>query len=77
MPCNGFGCTATATPAIFCGRRWTSPASAQPGPHFVDLDDARMGPAVQDLWMLLSGDRQQRTRQLGCLMDGYEQFRAL
>ncbi|MBP8840528.1 MAG: serine/threonine protein kinase, partial [Giesbergeria sp.] len=27
------------------------------GPHFVDLDDARMGPAVQDLWMLLSGDR--------------------
>src|SRR5688500_10649683 len=25
------------------------------GPHFVDLDDARMGPAVQDLWMLISG----------------------
>ena len=57
---------------------WTPlelPASAQPGPHFVDLDDARMGPAVQDLWMLLSGDRQQRTRQLGTLVDGYEQFR--
>ncbi|HEX5697421.1 MAG TPA: serine/threonine protein kinase [Rhodoferax sp.] len=57
---------------------WTpleSPASAQPGPHFVDLDDARMGPAVQDLWMLLSGDRRQQTRQLGYLMDGYEQFR--
>ena len=34
-----------------------------------------MGPAVQDLWMLLSGDRQQHTRQLGALMDGYEQFR--
>lgn len=57
---------------------WTpleSPASAGPGPHFVDLDDARTGPAVQDLWMLLSGDRQQRTRQLGALVDGYEQFR--
>jgi len=57
---------------------WTpldSPASAGPGPHFVDLDDARSGPAVQDLWMLLSGDRQQRTRQLGALVDGYEQFR--
>ncbi len=57
---------------------WTpleSPASAGPGPHFVDLDDARMGPAVQDFWMLLSGDRQQRTRQLGALVDGYEQFR--
>jgi Ser/Thr protein kinase RdoA (MazF antagonist) len=57
---------------------WTPvdvPAAAGPGPHFVDLDDARMGPAVQDLWMLLSGDRAQRTRQLGCLLDGYEQLR--
>ena len=45
------------------------------GPHFVDLDDARTGPAVQDLWMLLSGDRRQRTHQLGALLDGYEQFR--
>ena len=57
---------------------WTPlelPASAGPGPHFVDLDDARMGPAVQDLWMLLSGDRPQRARQLGILVDGYEQFR--
>lgn len=57
---------------------WT-PADATPnlgpGPHFVDLDDARTGPAVQDFWMLLSGDRQQRTRQLGALVDGYEQFR--
>ncbi|MBK9348368.1 MAG: serine/threonine protein kinase [Burkholderiales bacterium] len=58
---------------------WTptdAPATAGPGPHFVDLDDARMGPAVQDLWMLLSGNRAQRTRQLGALVDGYEQFRA-
>ena len=57
---------------------WTpadAPAMAGPGPHFVDLDDARMGPAVQDFWMLLSGDRSQRTRQLGALVDGYEQFR--
>jgi Ser/Thr protein kinase RdoA (MazF antagonist) len=49
--------------------------AAGPGPHFVDLDDARSGPAIQDLWMLLSGDRSQRTRQLGLLVDGYEQFR--
>jgi len=57
---------------------WTPtdvPASAGPGPHFVDLDDARSGPAVQDLWMLLSGERQQRQRQLVALVDGYEQFR--
>jgi Ser/Thr protein kinase RdoA (MazF antagonist) len=45
------------------------------GPHFVDLDDARTGPAVQDLWMLLSGDRAQRQKQLGALVDGYEQMR--
>ncbi|ROZ79558.1 serine/threonine protein kinase [Ramlibacter sp. WS9] len=50
---------------------WTPDA----GPHFVDLDDARTGPAVQDLWMLLSGDRAQRQRQLGALVDGYEQMR--
>ncbi len=57
---------------------WTpleAPASARPGPHFVDLDDTRMAPAVQDLWMLLSGERAQQQRQLGYLMDGYEQFR--
>jgi Ser/Thr protein kinase RdoA (MazF antagonist) len=45
------------------------------GPHFVDLDDSRTGPAVQDLWMLLSGERSQRQRQLGALVDGYEQMR--
>jgi Ser/Thr protein kinase RdoA (MazF antagonist) len=45
------------------------------GPHFVDLDDARMGPAVQDLWMLVSGDRATMSRQLGYLLRGYEDFR--
>src|SRR5574343_516307 len=45
------------------------------GPHFVDLDDARMAPAVQDLWMLLSGERRQRTLQLSALLEGYEQLR--
>ena len=57
---------------------WTPtdvPMAQGPGPHFVDLDDARMAPAVQDLWMLLSGDRAQRTFQMSCLLDGYEQFR--
>ncbi|WP_019561108.1 serine/threonine protein kinase [Caldimonas manganoxidans] len=44
------------------------------GPHFVDLDDARMGPAVQDLWMLLSGDRSARTHQLSQVLAGYEDF---
>lgn len=41
---------------------------------FVDFDDCRMGPAVQDLWMLLSGDRQEQTEQLDALLEGYEMF---
>jgi len=44
------------------------------GPHFVDLDDARMGPAMQDLWMLLSGDRAAMSLQLQAVLKGYEQF---
>ncbi len=44
------------------------------GPHFVDFDDARNGPAVQDLWMLLSGDRAEMTRQLSDVLAGYEDF---
>ena len=54
---------------------WTPTDRPDGGPHFVDLDDARTGFAVQDLWMLLSGDRAQRTTQLSGLLDGYEQFR--
>jgi Ser/Thr protein kinase RdoA (MazF antagonist) len=52
---------------------WTD-SGAQPGPHFVDFDDSRQGPAVQDLWMLLSGDRHEMQRQLSDLLAGYEDF---
>ncbi len=45
------------------------------GPHFVDFDDARTGPAVQDLWMLLSGDRRTMEEQLGQVLEGYRVFR--
>jgi Ser/Thr protein kinase RdoA (MazF antagonist) len=45
------------------------------GPHFVDFDDARTGPAVQDLWMLLSGERAAMEKQLGHVLEGYRQFR--
>jgi Ser/Thr protein kinase RdoA (MazF antagonist) len=44
--------------------------------HIVDLDDARTGPAVQDLWMFLSGDRDEQTPQLTALLRGYEEFRS-
>jgi Ser/Thr protein kinase RdoA (MazF antagonist) len=44
------------------------------GPHFVDLDDCGTGPAVQDLWMLLSGEKQDMQEQMGAVLDGYEQF---
>jgi Ser/Thr protein kinase RdoA (MazF antagonist) len=43
-------------------------------PHFVDFDDARMAPAIQDLWMLLSGDRQEQTAQMAELIEGYSEF---
>jgi Ser/Thr protein kinase RdoA (MazF antagonist) len=50
-------------------------ASAEGGsPHVVDLDDAMQGPAVQDLWMLVSGDRRTMAAQLNLLLEGYEQF---
>jgi Ser/Thr protein kinase RdoA (MazF antagonist) len=44
------------------------------GPHFVDLDDCMMGPAVQDLWMLLSGTRSEMAQQLSDMLTGYAQF---
>lgn len=44
------------------------------GPFFVDLDDARSGPAVQDIWMMLSGDRNQQMLQLETMIEGYEEF---
>jgi Ser/Thr protein kinase RdoA (MazF antagonist) len=44
------------------------------GPHYVDLDDCRTGPAVQDLWMLLSGDRAEQGLQLSDIIAGYEEF---
>ena len=44
------------------------------GPFFVDFDDSRMGPAIQDLWMLLSGERADQVRQLADVLAGYEDF---
>lgn len=44
------------------------------GPHFVDFDDSRMGPAIQDLWMLLSGSDDEQRQQLNTLLDGYYEF---
>ncbi|WP_137165824.1 serine/threonine protein kinase [Salinimonas lutimaris] len=47
------------------------------GPMFVDLDDSRMGPAIQDLWMMLSGDRSQQLLQLDVMVEAYEEFNEL
>jgi Ser/Thr protein kinase RdoA (MazF antagonist) len=44
-------------------------------PHLVDFDDARSGPAVQDLWMFLAGERAERTAGIYDLLDGYTEFR--
>ena len=43
-------------------------------PHFVDFDDSRMAPAIQDLWMLLSGNEDQQRQQFDKIMEGYHQF---
>jgi Ser/Thr protein kinase RdoA (MazF antagonist) len=43
-------------------------------PHLVDFDDARMAPAIQDIWMMLSGDRPHQTAQLAEVLDGYSEF---
>jgi len=42
--------------------------------HFVDLDDCRMAPALQDLWMMLSGERHERQLQLAEIVAGYDEF---
>ncbi|NWO08313.1 MAG: serine/threonine protein kinase [Alteromonadaceae bacterium] len=42
---------------------------------FVDLDDCRTGPAIQDMWLLLNGEASERGAQLGELLEGYEMFR--
>ena len=60
----------SSKPDVLC------PPHTPGGPHFVDLDDSRMAPAVQDLWMLVSGDRDSMGRQLGYLLKGYEDFAA-
>ncbi len=52
---------------------WTEQEGAR-GPHFVDLDDCRSGPAVQDLWMLLSGDAAMMSVQLSEVIGGYREF---
>lgn len=52
---------------------WTS--GDQSGPNFVDFDDARMGPAIQDLWMLLSGNPEEMGQQFNHVLAGYETFR--
>jgi len=54
---------------------WRDEDPAGHGPHIVDLDDAVAGPAVQDLWMLLSGDAPAMRRQLATVLQGYRQIR--
>jgi Ser/Thr protein kinase RdoA (MazF antagonist) len=42
--------------------------------HFVDFDDCCTGPAIQDLWMFLNGERHERQLQLSELVEGYSEF---
>lgn len=51
------------------------PGSESDDAVLVDFDDCITGPAIQDIWMMLSGDRQQQTLQLDTIIEGYEMFR--
>jgi Ser/Thr protein kinase RdoA (MazF antagonist) len=42
-------------------------------PYWVDFDDCKMGPAVQDIWMLLNGDKQEQSLQLSMILEGYQE----
>ena len=59
---------------ILWGGRKSGEGGKTQGPHFVDLDDAVQGPAVQDLWMLLSGDAAAMSRQMSVVLSGYTAF---
>ena len=54
---------------------WTPKGMPEPGPHFVDMDDARTGPAVQDLWMLVHGEVAERRQKMEIVLEGYESVR--
>lgn len=54
---------------------WTPEGMPEPGPHFVDMDDARTGPAVQDLWMLVHGEVAERRQKMEIVLEGYESVR--
>lgn len=47
---------------------------SESGPHIVDLDDCLKGPAIQDIWMLLSGEPEQMEVQLEKILQGYNEF---
>jgi len=53
---------------------WDASSGDNGTPYIIDFDDARMGPAIQDLWMFLSGDRDQMSRSLDTLLSAYSQF---
>lgn len=53
---------------------WDASVGKNGAPYIVDFDDARMGPAIQDLWMFLSGDRQQMSASLDTILTAYSQF---
>ena len=63
VSCHGYG---TVVPVL----NVNSTADA----HFVDLDDCMMAPAVQDIWMFLSGERHRRQQQLAEVIEGYREF---
>ncbi|MEZ5497381.1 MAG: serine/threonine protein kinase [Gammaproteobacteria bacterium] len=44
-------------------------------PFLVDFDDTRLAPAIQDIWMLLSGESHEQQNQLHKIISAYSEFR--
>lgn len=42
--------------------------------YIIDFDDMAVGPAVQDIWMLLPGPPQECLRELDLFLEGYKTF---
>ncbi len=74
VPCASLRLHGDCHPGNILWRDIPAKPGAAGGPHIVDLDDAVTGPAVQDLWMLLSGDAAAMRSQLAVVLQGYRQF---
>ena len=59
---------------LHAGNLLWSPTQTENLPHMVDLDDCALAPRIQDIWMLMHGERDEMQSQLAAIARGYELF---